>query len=563
VLLAGATGELGDHVVQLAAKAESPYPAVADTASQLTSDERENLLRTARSRHTPHGVAVRARLVADCADLGVAEAARRSSVNRLTAAKWWRRYRAAGIDGLDDAPRTGRPPAPEDVVHQIVGCVLVEPPPGAKRWTTRTVAGVAGVSQATVSRIRRQYFRNLESGAVPLPDLSGSILAYVDVHPSGCALAFHAAKGAPTGPAPTRAARMDVVETVVCAALLCRPLAGHDPTTASGSGEGPDALAVLRRAAERLSPTQPVTLVLDVELDPPAQRWLSRHPEITAYSVTGERWFGMLNRVSDALDPRQFVELREVQRLVRLARSEGAREFAWSRALDSSTSALDDRAIYPGTEAPAGDLIRVVRGICVAISAGEMRAGEAISVRRIAEQSGVPSGRVAYVLGQLAEEALIDKRAGRYRLPVPTPRDVVETYTARGLLGTAIVRRLASVRGTLPATVDEHHASLVRCDQLGLILEASAIDLDLQDELARASTMPRMGWMFVRLSLQLRIFVAIFGLSYRYPTDEILADDERILLEIRRGDQDAAVEAWHSKIDNCGRFMLTHLSASE
>lgn len=171
--------------------------------------------------------------------------------------------------------------------------------------------------------------------------------------------------------------------------------------------------------------------------------------------------------------------------------------------------------------------------------------------------------RVAHALAQLAQEALIDRRAGRYRLPVPAPRDVVETYTARGLLGTPIARKLASARIDLPPAVDEHYARLVRCDRLGLIPEASTIDLDLQDELARAAAMPRMGWMFVSLTLQLRIFVAIFGLSYRYPTDEILADDHRILLEIRRHDPDAVVEAWRSKIDNCGRFMLTHLSAIE
>jgi DNA-binding GntR family transcriptional regulator len=163
----------------------------------------------------------------------------------------------------------------------------------------------------------------------------------------------------------------------------------------------------------------------------------------------------------------------------------------------------------------------------------------------------------------LAEEALIDKRARRYRVPVPTPRDVIETYTARGLLGTAIARRLASVRNSLPPEVDEHYSQLIRCDKLGLLPEASSIDLDLQDELARAAAMPRMGWMFIRLTLQLRIFVSIFGLSYRYPTSEILADDHRILVEIRRCDADATVEAWRSKIDNCGRFMLTHLPAIE
>jgi DNA-binding GntR family transcriptional regulator len=524
---------------------------VAASVPHLSPDEREALLRTARSRQTPLGVATRAQLVADCADLGVAEAARRSSVSRATAAKWWRRYRAAGIDGLDDAARTGRPAASDDVVHKVLSCSLDTPPEGAKRWRTRTVAEAAGISQASVSRIWRRYFPRLDAGVADvLPELPTSILTYVDVHPSGCALGFQAVNRVAT---PASDDPAEVMETIVCASLLCRPIAG--------SGEG-DALAVFSRAAERLPSMSAVTLVLDVELDPAALRWLSRHPEITAYSVTGEGWLGMLHRVADVVDPGQLAELQEVQRLIRVARSEGAREFVWSRTSDASTSTADT-APSAQTEPPAGDLTYVVRGICSAISAGEVHAGEAISVRRIAELSDVSSGRASNALAQLADEALIDKRAGRYRLPVPTPHDVIETYTARGLLGTAIARRLASVPTPLPPAVDEHYAGLIRCDKLGLIPEAGTIDLDLQDELARAADMPRMGWMFIRLALQLRIFVAIFGLSYRYPTDEILADDHRILVEIRRHDPEAAVTAWRSKIDNCARFMLTHLSAIE
>jgi DNA-binding GntR family transcriptional regulator/transposase len=537
---------------------------VADTPARLSPDERETLLRTGRSRHTPNGVAVRARLVADCADLGIAEAARRSSVSQATAAKWWRRYRTGGINALHDAPRTGRPPAPEEAIHLILNCSLNEPPPGVQRWTTRTVADAAGVSQATVSRIRRRYFRRPDPSAEPLlSNLSTSILTYVNVHTSGCALGFHAVNAESTRLTPTPTARVDVIETILCAALLCRPFTGHDPTSANGSVEGLDAVAVLRRAAERLrSNPGRVTLVVDVDLDRAAQRWVARHPEIAVYSVTGERWLGMLNCVADAVDPRQFAELRDVQRLVRLARREGAREFAWLRTVDSSTYAVDPTSPAVN-ESPTGDHIHVVRGICSAISAGELHAGDTISVRLLAERSGISSGRVANALAQLADEALIDRRAGRYRVPVPTPRDVIETYTARGLLGTAIARRLASLRNALPPEVDEHYSQLIRCDQLGLVPEAANIDLDLQDELARAAAMPRMGWMFIRLTLQLRIFVSIFGLSYRYPTDEILADDHRILVEIRRREPAAAVAAWRSKIDNCGRFMLAQLSAND
>jgi DNA-binding GntR family transcriptional regulator/transposase len=530
---------------------------VADNGRRLSSADREMLLRTARSRQSSHGVAIRARLVVDSDDLGVAEAARRSSVSQATVAKWWRRYLDAGVDGLRDAPHTGRPPASDEVVRRVLTCTLEEPPAGTERWTTRTVADVTGVSQATVSRIRRRYFRSPEPNAAAfLRGLSTSILTYVDVHPSGCALGFHTSTGASAGG--TTAARTDVIETIICAALLRSPVRGH----VEPADDASDAVAVLRRAAERLSFTPTVTLIIDAELDAAARHWLSHHPEIKAHTVTGDGWLGMLHRVADAVDPRQLAELREVQRLIRHARRDTAEEFTWRRATPTSSSAA--RTVSDAdTESPAGNLTPVVRGICTAIADGELQAGDSISARHIARRSGVSPGRVADALAQLAEEALIDRHGGRYLVPVPTPRDVIETYTARGLLGTAITRRLASDRIDLPTVVDELFASLIRCDELGRTYEASTIDLDLQDELAAAATMPRIGSMFIRLTLQLRLFVTIFGLNYRYPTDEIVADDQRILVEIRRHDPDGAVSAWRCKIDNCARFMLTHLRPIE
>ena len=65
--------------------------------------------------------------------------------------------------------------------------------------------------------------------------------------------------------------------------------------------------------------------------------------------------------------------------------------------------------------------------------------------------------------------------------------------------------------------------------------------------------------MFVRLSLQVRLFITIFGLNYRYPTGEILRDDRRIVAELYRRAPEDAVEAWRQKIDNAAAHMLSHL----
>ena len=50
-------------------------------------------------------------------------------------------------------------------------------------------------------------------------------------------------------------------------------------------------------------------------------------------------------------------------------------------------------------------------------------------------------------------------------------------------------------------------------------------EYDRNREIARNAAMPRIGWMFIQLSLQLALFTTIIGLDYQYPTDEIVTDD--------------------------------------
>ncbi len=529
---------------------------MAENRSQLSPQERELLRRTTRSRQAAHGLVTRAQLVLDCAEYGVTEAARRSSVGRRTAAKWWSRYGAAGLDGLHDIPRTGRPSTSQETVRRVLRCVLDEPPAGSGRWTTRVIADATGLSQATVSRIRRRHFPKprTEPESDFLSDNSTSILAYVDVHSTGCALGFHPAGGVSTRTS-ALADQADVAETIVCSALL---RSGCDDRSECGNDGSGDAVALLRRAAERLPSAPAVTLIVDVELDADARRWLAQHRELTVRALPGERWLAMVHRLAESLDPRQLHELRDVQRRIRQAHRDGAGGFCWLRTADQPPAPGGTTA--PATSAlQAREVTRVVRGICAAIEHGELRAGQPIAVRSVARRSGMSPGRAAEALSHLADEALVGRSAGMYLVPAPTSRDVIETYTARGLLGTAICRRLASARIEPPSTVDECYDGLVRCNELGRTLEACWLDLDLQDELARAADLPRIGSMFIRLTLQLRIFVTIFGLSFRCPIGEILSDYGPILEGIRRHDPEAAAQAWRSKVDNCARYMLSRL----
>jgi DNA-binding GntR family transcriptional regulator len=532
---------------------------MSDESRRLAPAAREALERTARSRVAAHGLATRARIVLDCAEFGIAEAARRSEVSQGTAGKWWHRYLDSGIDGLADTARAGRPAASDDTVGAVLKCALLDPPAGSRRWSTHAIADATGISQATVSRIRRRFFPRPDPGVGLLSDSATAILAYVDADAAGCALGLHPARSsiARSSPAPAVA---DAIETIICSALLRRPHDGYgDPGPET---DPPRAITLLRRAAARLPPFPPVTLLIDVELDEPAQRWLADHPEFSVHPLAPEAWLAAVHRIADTVDPRQLQELQYVQRGIRAAHGAGETRFTWLRTDEPASERQPDDTVAEPADPAGGDQERVIRAVCAAIADGELSPGDPVTVRSVVRRAGISAGRATEAMAHLADEALLDRRGGRCLVPVPQPRDVIETYTARGLLGTAIARRLASADGDLPPIIEALHARLMVCDRHGWTAEAYLLDLDFQNEIARAASMPRIGWMFVQLSLQLRLFVAIIGLDYQYPTGEIVRDGQRILDTIRGSDVEAAVAAWRAKVDNCAHYMLQYLKTS-
>jgi transposase len=103
-------------------------------------------------------LALRARIVLAAADgEGTSAIARRIGVSRPTVIQWRDRYAEAGLAGLDDAPRSGRPKTIDD--SDIIAATL-DPPPdrlGVTHWSTRLLGTALGISDATVARAWRRY----------------------------------------------------------------------------------------------------------------------------------------------------------------------------------------------------------------------------------------------------------------------------------------------------------------------------------------------------------------------------------------------------------------------
>jgi transposase len=111
-----------------------------DHKIRLTSEQEDDLQRFARSRTLPARLVERAKmLVLGSTGHGAEEIAAQLGVVRQTVTRWLGRFEAQGMKGIEDAPRSGRPPLilPPKIA-EIVEKTTQEKPAGATHWSTRT-----------------------------------------------------------------------------------------------------------------------------------------------------------------------------------------------------------------------------------------------------------------------------------------------------------------------------------------------------------------------------------------------------------------------------------------
>lgn len=122
----------------------------------LSRTDRDTLAKWARSAAAPYRVVTQAKALLMAGD-GVANSriASRLGISRPTVLQWRSRFRSDGLDSVGDvrAGRGRKPAMTESQVQAMVQATVEETPPGAARWSLRSMARVAGVSQSTVQRV--------------------------------------------------------------------------------------------------------------------------------------------------------------------------------------------------------------------------------------------------------------------------------------------------------------------------------------------------------------------------------------------------------------------------
>ena len=136
-----------------------PAPGRPKTELVLSDDERETLERWARRPKSAPALALRCRIVLECASGDSdSEVAGRIGVTRATVGKWRRRFITNRLEGLHDEPRPGVPRSiTDDDVEALIVATLEQTPSDATHWSTRSMAKAMGISASSVGRIWRAF----------------------------------------------------------------------------------------------------------------------------------------------------------------------------------------------------------------------------------------------------------------------------------------------------------------------------------------------------------------------------------------------------------------------
>ena len=329
---------------------------------QLDSETRSTLNQFVRSASTPQSLALRSRIVLAAADGSsnqqIAAALR---IPAITVGKWRRSFAVDGLEGLRDAPRSGRPRKHDFTVRQRVQTRVCQQPETQSRWTVRTLAAELGLPASTVQGMlvaaKLQPHRIRTFTFSPDPDFEAKLLDLVGLYLN-----------------PPEAALVLCVEEKPSLQALDRtqpllPLRAQKPRawtneyTRHGTQTLLAALEIAtgkviahvrdrRTTVDFLSfmedvvksyPSRELHVVLDnlnIHKNEAAKQWLLRHPRVHFhYAATHASWMNLIECFFSILTrpaltqsvPRSKRELKELLLRYLNKYSENPRPFTWTK----------------------------------------------------------------------------------------------------------------------------------------------------------------------------------------------------------------------------------------
>jgi transposase len=287
-------------------------------AIELTEEEERELRVVLRTPSASQQRALRARIVLRAAAGATnTEIAAETGVSLPTVGLWRRKFSERRLDGLADAPRSGRPRQIDDEeVQRVLAKTLERPPDGSTHWSVRRLAAATGISPTSVHRIWREHklkphqlrtfkFSNdprlvekvIDVVGLYLDPPEGALVLCVDEKTQIQALD----RTQPTLPIkPGKAARMthDYKRNGTTSLYAALEIASGEVTGACyPRHRHQEFLAFLNRLV-RAYPRRPLHVVLDnssTHSTPEVERWLQRHKRVHFhFTPTSASWMNMV-----------------------------------------------------------------------------------------------------------------------------------------------------------------------------------------------------------------------------------------------------------------------------
>lgn len=153
----------------------------------LDAQTRKTLHKFVHSASTPQSLALRSRIVLAAAGGSTnQQIAAALKIPPITVGKWRRSFAIHGVEGLRDAPRSGRPAKYDFEIRHKVQTRVCQQPEDQSRWTVRTLAAELGLPASTVHAMlvaaKLQPHRIRTFSFSPDPDFEAKLLDIVGLY---------------------------------------------------------------------------------------------------------------------------------------------------------------------------------------------------------------------------------------------------------------------------------------------------------------------------------------------------------------------------------------------
>jgi transposase len=333
---------------------------------ELSEQEERDLRLVLRTPSAPQERAVRARIVLRAAQgASNTEIAREIGVSLPTVGLWRRNFSERRMDGLETAPRSGRPrEITDDEVQRVLAKTLEPPPDGSTHWSVRRLAAATGISSSTVHRIWRE--RKLKPHQVRSfkfskdPELVEKVIDVVGLYldpPKGALVLCVDEKTQiqaldrtqPTLPIkPGKAQRMthDYKRNGTTSLYAALEIATGEVTGTCYPRHSHQEFLAFLNTLVRAFPRKPLHVVLDnssTHSTPEVKAWLARHPRVHFhFTPTGASWLNMVEVWFSILTKQQVRRgvYHDVPELIAAIEhfiegyNERAQPFVWTKTAD-------------------------------------------------------------------------------------------------------------------------------------------------------------------------------------------------------------------------------------